>query len=294
MVSHEDPRACTTALNYNYDALGYSYDAARRKFTGKERDGESNLDYFGARYYSSTMGRWVSPDWSSTPSPVPFANPADPQTLNLYAQERNNPLEKPDLDGHSDVGTFQNQCAHSDSCKAAQFRYFQDHPVASTLPPVLAMGASVTAGLFAPEMGAAALVRFAPLLTAAGSALQVARNEATSAIQTLKSFDLSSVTSSRVSGALNSLSDHVTDMDLRGAIREASGLLQGNHATGELQDAVNSLSNLRSSLQGALQNPNLAEDTRTGFTQAIQTINKFVQAAQPVIDEAKRLQQSTR
>ena len=33
-------------------------------FTGKERDTESGNDYFGARYYSSSMGRFMSPDWS--------------------------------------------------------------------------------------------------------------------------------------------------------------------------------------------------------------------------------------
>jgi RHS repeat-associated protein len=38
-------------------------------FTGKERDTESGNDYFGARYYASSMGRWLSPDWSATPDP---------------------------------------------------------------------------------------------------------------------------------------------------------------------------------------------------------------------------------
>jgi RHS repeat-associated protein len=55
------------------------------KFTGKERDSESGLDYFGARYYASTAGRWLSPDWSAQAQPVPYAKLADPQTLNLYA-----------------------------------------------------------------------------------------------------------------------------------------------------------------------------------------------------------------
>jgi RHS repeat-associated protein len=36
-------------------------------FTGKERDNESGLDYFGATYYASNMGRWMSPDWAKTP-----------------------------------------------------------------------------------------------------------------------------------------------------------------------------------------------------------------------------------
>jgi RHS repeat-associated protein len=34
------------------------------KFTSKERDAKSGLDYFGARYYGSTMGRFMFPDWS--------------------------------------------------------------------------------------------------------------------------------------------------------------------------------------------------------------------------------------
>ena len=56
--------------------------------TGKERDAESGLDYFGARYYASSMGRFSSPD----PSGLSFANMADPQSLNLYAYVQNNPL----------------------------------------------------------------------------------------------------------------------------------------------------------------------------------------------------------
>lgn len=47
--------------------------------TGKERDSESGNDYFGARYYASTMGRWLSPDWSAKVEPVPYAKLDDPQ-----------------------------------------------------------------------------------------------------------------------------------------------------------------------------------------------------------------------
>ena len=69
-------------------------------FTGKERDAETGLDYFGARYFSSAQGRFTSPDWSANPQPVPYANLRDPQTLNLYAYVRNNPLSRNDPDGH--------------------------------------------------------------------------------------------------------------------------------------------------------------------------------------------------
>ncbi len=57
--------------------------------TGKERDTESGNDYFGAaRYYASSMGRWLSPD----PLGMAFADPTDPQSLNHYAYVLNNPL----------------------------------------------------------------------------------------------------------------------------------------------------------------------------------------------------------
>jgi RHS repeat-associated protein len=49
------------------------------KFTGKERDGESGLDYFGARYYSSSLGRLMTPDLTASSSPM------NPQSWNLYA-----------------------------------------------------------------------------------------------------------------------------------------------------------------------------------------------------------------
>src|SRR6185369_16041139 len=43
--------------------MGYgAADSTRHKFTQKERDNESGLDYFLARYYSSAQGRFTSID----------------------------------------------------------------------------------------------------------------------------------------------------------------------------------------------------------------------------------------
>ena len=70
------------------------------KFEGKERDTETGNDDFGARYYTSRFGRWLSADWSSVPVPVPYANLTNPQTLNLYAMVADDPESFADLDGH--------------------------------------------------------------------------------------------------------------------------------------------------------------------------------------------------
>src|SRR5271155_3507864 len=52
----------------------------RSRSPGKERDAESGLDYFGARYYGSSMGRFMSPD-----HPLIDQHPENPQSWNLYA-----------------------------------------------------------------------------------------------------------------------------------------------------------------------------------------------------------------
>jgi RHS repeat-associated protein len=90
-------------MGFRTTALGYlnqgAPDGLTERFTGKERDAETGLDYFGARYLSSAQGRWMSPDWSTRPDPMPYADPSNPQTLNLYGYVQNNPLSLID-DGH--------------------------------------------------------------------------------------------------------------------------------------------------------------------------------------------------
>lgn len=64
------------------------------RFTGKERDGETGLDYFGARCMASPQGRFTSPD-----GPLVDQHATDPQSWNLYGYVRNNPLRLVDEDG---------------------------------------------------------------------------------------------------------------------------------------------------------------------------------------------------
>jgi RHS repeat-associated protein len=81
---------CMDYLPFGEQICGSS--ATTHKFTGKERDGESGLDNFGARYNNSSIGRFMSPD--------PLGGKrVDPQTLNLYSYVINNPLNLIDPTG---------------------------------------------------------------------------------------------------------------------------------------------------------------------------------------------------
>jgi RHS repeat-associated protein len=83
-----EERVITNSITQNY------------RFTGKEHDSETNDDYFGARYYGSWSGRFLTPDWAATPVPIPYAVMGNPQTLNLYSYVENNPITGTDPDGH--------------------------------------------------------------------------------------------------------------------------------------------------------------------------------------------------
>src|SRR6185437_6496481 len=105
----EEIAAGGSTATLSFDADYYPFGREQRhtnsvtpnyQFEGKMRDAESGLDDFGARYYSSNLGRWLSADWSAVPVPVPYANLTNPQTLNLYAMVSDNPETFADLDGH--------------------------------------------------------------------------------------------------------------------------------------------------------------------------------------------------
>ena len=101
---------------------------SKPRFTGKERDAESGNDYFGARYYASSMGRFMSPDWSAKVTPVPYAKLDNPQSLNLYAYVGNNPMTRFDPDGHIDCS---GKNAAGVGCQAIA-KWNSDHGISPT------------------------------------------------------------------------------------------------------------------------------------------------------------------
>ena len=110
-VLAEVPSGSTTAT-LCYDADFYPFGGERvytnsctqtYKFTGKERDPESGLDNFAARYDSSSTGRFMSPD--------PLGGQLlDPQTLNKYSYARNDPGDLTDPTGLYTCKDDHNKC----------------------------------------------------------------------------------------------------------------------------------------------------------------------------------------
>ncbi|MBL0155550.1 MAG: RHS repeat-associated core domain-containing protein [Bryobacterales bacterium] len=77
-------------------ALWAASVGVRQEFAGKERDSETGLDYFGARYFAGAQGRFTSPD-----PPLLDQHVEDPQSWNLYTYARNNPLVYVDPTGNA-------------------------------------------------------------------------------------------------------------------------------------------------------------------------------------------------
>ncbi len=87
----------TVIWNQNYLPFGEPHGGSgvvenSRQYTGKEFEEETGLYYYGARYYHSGLGRFMSVD------PAP-ADPTDPQSWNRYAYVLNNPYKYIDPDG---------------------------------------------------------------------------------------------------------------------------------------------------------------------------------------------------
>jgi len=80
----------TTALKYGVASI------VKQRFTGQMRDGETNLDYFNARYLSPNQGRFMSVDPGNAGASV-----GDPQSWNAYSYTINNPLLYVDPSGLS-------------------------------------------------------------------------------------------------------------------------------------------------------------------------------------------------
>ncbi len=85
--------------------LGYADDTVRKQFTGYERDGETELDFAQARFFSSSLGRFMASDPYNVifeKKPAKYASYIIlPQNWNHYAYTINNPTNYVDPDGEN-------------------------------------------------------------------------------------------------------------------------------------------------------------------------------------------------
>jgi RHS repeat-associated protein len=88
----EELPATAAFLRGDYNGADQS---VRHRFTAKERDLETGLDYYGARYNSGAQGRFTRSD----PAMDLATSVSQPQQWNRYAYVSNSPLRKIDPDG---------------------------------------------------------------------------------------------------------------------------------------------------------------------------------------------------
>ena len=88
------------------------------QFTGKDREVETGLDYFGVRYYSGAQGRFSSPD-----PLLDSCRPWEPQSWNRFAYALNNPLRFTDPTGLYEWATG---CASMDTRCEQNRQKFRD------------------------------------------------------------------------------------------------------------------------------------------------------------------------
>lgn len=101
-----------------------------QRFTGKERDAETGLDYFGARYLSGVLGRWTGAD----PKGFSARTIANPQKWNKYAYVLNNPLALVDPDGLEEVKVTYRAFIPTATASVAGFTYRGDNRGFSAAP----------------------------------------------------------------------------------------------------------------------------------------------------------------
>jgi RHS repeat-associated protein len=106
VVENAAGTACEQDIDY-YPYGGQQNDycpnvAQHYKFNGKERDTETGLDNFGARFDASSLGRFMTPDSKL----MSTRHIIDPQKWNRYADVHNNPLAFVDPDGFDDFYVF--------------------------------------------------------------------------------------------------------------------------------------------------------------------------------------------
>lgn len=201
--------------------------------TGKERDTESGNDYFGARYYASTMGRFLSPDDVG-------GDPSNPQSLNLYSYVANNPLSRTDPTGHDFYQSCQKQsstCGEQTIGKDVHGKDVQQ-----------LVSGTTTNGKFSPTViTSASLKDAASGNTAAvnGNGVMITTGTGTSSQQTGQGIFIANTPAADIQGqgaGWNQFSFHIDSNDIaHGVLTSGEATYQGTGGRQGMLDTLNSM-----------------------------------------------------
>jgi RHS repeat-associated protein len=281
--------------------MGYAAgDGVRQQFTQKERDVETGLDYFGARYYASVQGRFTSVDPENFQA---IQNRSKPQSWNGYSYVNNNPLRSTDPTGLGEasepdvVQRFRNWWnygywltdaelhAAAEAARqqiAAEFRY--KDPDTGEVGPIPIEGRSDVDVLLIRDQ----LVKIReegntqtwdPPEPVVGSPIGT----------TAPQSKLTNAQRAKVDKIDRIIQDHLTDRDIQGLTRDVSRNPVPKPRGGswdhfkEVTEAVKGLKREIQGLNRSLRNPNLDPAARTEIQQAIDKAQNYVTRVENII-----------
>ncbi len=284
--------------------LGYaaaSADRIRQKFTIKERDNETGLDYFGARYYANVQGRFTSVDPENFQARL---NATRPQSWNGYSYVNNNPLRSNDPTGlylEADpellqkfnnwrkYGYWMTDAELHAAAEAARQQIARDFrvqdPQTGKVGPVDLSGRSdgevlLIRDQFVQWVNEGKVRVYQPPEPVIGSPLG----------STSPQSRLTRAQQRRVDKIDKIIEDHLTERDIQGLTRDLSrnpvprggGGRTWDHFT-EVTDAIRGLKREIQSLKGSLKNPRMDAATREQIQCAIDKAQNYVTRVEKII-----------
>jgi RHS repeat-associated protein len=279
-----------------------SCDPSPMHFTGKQRDSETasvpggtnGLDYFGARYDSSNMGRFMSPDWSAQVEPVPYAKLGDPQSLDLYVYVQDNPVGTADADGHA-FGLDDLAGIVIGGASGIVVEVVKDEVIGAKITPGALVAAGVGGALFgegvvnAPETGGASLVAAeAGKGAAEGAALNLVQQSVDVSTGNQKSFSIKSLAVSTAVGAASAgVASKVPDLGVegvssgRGNMRAVAKAIRTKIANGTASEM-----SLKTAIKGAI-GAQVANAGRTAIDTAAEAAKEVSECSHHPSDQCK-------
>lgn len=254
----------------------------RYKFTGKERDIETGYDYFGARYYDSRIGRWLSVD------PLAEKYPG----WSTYNYVANNPLKYFDSDGRginlgnemrerfkNPIGYAFNQIAENVHASAKAFvrgnisgglGYYGAAVLNTLALPFDVLDPSGTAMIYSPAV-----------VLAEGSQGARALSGLANSVRNIEAGEELGMARSIFQKIDNTITTHLKLEDITGAASDLAGkpITIGGKTyqhLKEVQDAQNGLANQISKLKNLLGNKDLSQEARKLIEQKLGATSKFL------------------